>query len=1031
MAIALRCLQAVFIGLLLSMACTPACALGGNGTLRDLRVTTWGAREGAPAAVSNGLAQTSDGYLWLGDHTGLYRFDAARFEHVELPGLPQLSATSVFSLHAPASGGLWIGYTLGGVAFFKDGKATAYGHKEGLPVGTVRAIAELPDGTVWIATSKGLGRLERGRWSGVGEESGLSKATPKSLLVDSTGALWMRTEFEVYRLGAGKVRFDLVLQVKKPSWTITESAAGSIWISDGEAVRRVWRNPASHRNRVASNSNLIVDDEGALWYFADELSNDLNDLIRIAQPDLRLSQGELLIGRQEDKLNSIGNRPLGGSGAMLVDHEGNVWMSYGSRLARFSMQTLRPVVLDGGRASGGQNSTFAAANDGAVWLVSEGDGAQTFLLDGSRQKKIPSPAYIWTIARVRSGQGIIGASDGLWRWTDSRFEKFAARRDDGSLAIQAIAEDGRGTLWVSALREGLYRVKDGQWQLGGGIASLPDLAPLVLTDDAAGDVWAGYPDGRVARISGSDLHMFGEADGLRIGPVLAIYAKRRHVWIGGDAGLMRLDGERFIAMSTDVPAALRNITGIVETESGDLWLNASAGIVHIAASEVTRSLHAPDHPLATEIFDSRAGLDGSGARFTPLPTLIEGTDGTLWAMTSSSSYSIDPRKALRSPLPPSIRIQSFVADDVAQSTAGLVKLPPRTSTLRIGFEALSLTAAEQVRYRYRLEGVDQHWSASQEGREAGYMNLAPGSYRFHVQARIAGAPWPDSEATIDFMIEPAFVQTRAFLVLCVVGVLAAIWLADRLRAKQLARRMRIALVARLEERERIAQELHDTLLQDTMGFTLTVHGAASRLAPGDPVRKMLELAAEQGEQGIREGRDRIAALRADSASDDDLAASLREAGEQWFSQDEARFEVHTTGRVRSLHPTAHDEAYRIAREAIANARRHAHARAIMVELDFGDAQFTLKVSDDGRGLDAEVSENGSRDGHWGLPSMRQRALAAGGTVAIRSQPGDGTEVTFSLSADLAYWLPPRPSTWSIALARMRAILEGSSSVRCP
>jgi signal transduction histidine kinase/ligand-binding sensor domain-containing protein len=1014
------------------MVWAQAFALGGAGTLRDLRLTTWGAREGAPAAVSNGLAQTSDGYLWLGDHTGLYRFDAARFEHVELPGLSQLSASSVSTLYAPSTGGLWIGYTLGGVAFLKDGKATAYGRREGLPIGTVRSIAEQLDGTLWMATSQGLGRLEGGRWRRAGEESGLpSKASPRTLLADSVGALWMRTESEVYRLGPGKTRFDLIQRVKKTSWSITESTTGSVWISDGSAIQRIWKNPPSNHNRRAANSNLIVDDEGSLWYFADELPTKINELIRIVQPESLLADGGILIAGQTDRIDSINQRPIYGNGALLIDHEGNVWLTSERGIARFSMRTVRPVLLDGGRPSGGQFSALAAAEDGAIWLNSEGSHGGTFLVKGAEVKRVPFFGHVDLLTRLRSGQVVMATGDALLRWSGRRFEELLPPGEEMSSRVQAVAEDGQGTLWVSVIRKGIYGVKNGKWQLGGGMPSMPALAPIVLSDDRSGDLWAGYPDGRVARVSGDQLRLFDEADGLRIGPVLAVFAKRRHTWVGGDAGLVRLDGHRFITMSTDDRSALRNITGIVETESGDLWLNAARGIVHITAADIARSIAEPEHKLGTEIFDSRAGLEGSGARFSPLPTLIEGSDGILWAMTSVATYSIDPRRVFRSPLAPAIHLHSFVADDIAQATTGLIELPARTSTLRIGYEALSLTSAEQIRFRYRLEGVDQNWSASQEGRVATYMNLAPGTYRFRVQARIAGEAWPDAEASISFTIAPAFVQTRTFVVLCVAGLLMVIWFADRLRAKQLARRLRIALVARLEERERIAQELHDTLLQDTMGFTLTVHGAASRLAPDDPVRRMLERAAEQGEQGVREGRDRIAALRADSASDDDLAASLKEAGEQWFAHEDARFDVHTSGKARSLHPTAHDEAYRIAREAIANARRHANASAITVELDFGECRFTLRVIDDGRGLDEAVSEHGSRDGHWGLPGMRQRAMAVGGAVTIRSEPGAGTEVEFSLPAELAYWPPREPSKWSIGLARMRSILEISGSARCP
>jgi signal transduction histidine kinase len=775
----------------------------------------------------------------------------------------------------------------------------------------------------------------------------------------------------------------------------------------------VWKNRPGGRNIAASNSNLIVDDEGALWYLNDETTNFQRALIRLPQPELRLKGEHLLIENEADRLDSIDGRSLTGFGALLTDHEGNVWASYGPGVARFSLRVLRPIKLEKDRPSGGVLTTIGAVNGGGVVISSDGNSNFTYLVHDGRVRRVKLPsAFLECLSRVRSGKTWLATQDGLWRWTDGQFVKAMSVDGLGTKRVRAIAEDGSGALWVSIVRSGIFKRVGNSWQLNGGVSALPNLAPLSLTDDSAGSIWATYPDGRAIQISGEVAHIYGELDGLNVGAVLAVYAKRRNTWVGGDAGLARLDGGRFVSVVSDEPAALKKITGIVETESGDLWLSTAAGIVHITSTEILRAQSDPLHRVSTEIFDSRTGLEGSGARFASLPTLIEGTDGILWVVTSVSTYSIDPNKVHRSPLPPKVSIQSFLVDNRAVATSGNVMLPVGSSSIQFSFAGLSLTAAEQVRYRYRLDGFDHDWVSSQKRRDAFYMNLSPGTYTFHVQARISGVQWSESEASVTFNIEPTFTQTKSFIVLILTGALLIIWIVDGIRARKLARQLRIALVARLEERERIAQELHDTLLQDTMGFTLTVHGAASRLAADDPVRKLLEQAAEQGEQGVRQGRDRIADLRARSAEDDDLAKSLTEAGAQWIAEDgKTDFEVQTLGRTRSLHPNAHDDAYRIAREAIINARRHARARHIQVQLIFGEDLFTLRVRDDGGGIDPSLSQARARAGHMGLPGMRQRAGAAGGTLTIQSEAGGGTEVEFNLAAALAYWQPLGRAPW--------------------
>jgi signal transduction histidine kinase len=595
----------------------------------------------------------------------------------------------------------------------------------------------------------------------------------------------------------------------------------------------------------------------------------------------------------------------------------------------------------------------------------------------------------------------------LWRERQGHLESVAPPGPDQD--TQALAEDQSGGLWASILG-GVFRLKDGVWTPYGGIAALPRRAAITIVRDRRDRLWFAYSGGSVAVLDGERVRTYGVAEGLQIGNVLANCPGRINHWFGGEFGLARLEGERFYSIQSAPEMPLDGITGIVEMTDGDLWLNGRSGIVHIAASELQRSRVDPVYRVRGETLGAFDGVVGSAAMLRPLPTAVEAADGKLWFATTGGIYGIDPARRVHNRMPPTVQIRALtVAGHAIEPVAGLT-LPTYTTAIRFDYIGLSLTAAEKVRYRYRLDGVDTEWRELTAARQALYTNLRPGHYTFHLTAANNDGVWNEAGASLAFTIPPAFAQTRWFIALCAVGVAATVWALVLLRVHQLRRRLEQRMEDRLNERTRIARDLHDSLLQGFQGLMFRLQAVRQLLParPGDAANS-LDSAMQIGDQAIGEGRDAVQNLRSSSFDDRDLATSLSalgaelEAGIDPGSMPEYRVVVE--GRPRELTAVVRNEAYRIAREAICNAYQHAKAGRIEAEVSFGDADLTIRVRDDGVGVDPRILERGQRPGHWGLPGMRERSESFGGELHVWSQGNAGAEVELRIPADVAYSVP--------------------------
>ncbi len=595
---------------------------------------------------------------------------------------------------------------------------------------------------------------------------------------------------------------------------------------------------------------------------------------------------------------------------------------------------------------------------------------------------------------------------GLLRMTGGRVSEFAyphgSKADrDGKGAAVTLTDAHPAGMWASILGDGVYRFADGKWTSLEAIGGPKGVAASAFTDPH-GHVWLGMLDQTVVRIDVDGVRVFAAPDGVQVGKVRCIQGRDTKVWIGGDNGVARFDGSRFRRL---IPAvgSLRDVFGILETDEG-LWLSEHSGIIYVPHSEILAFGKDPEHKVSFRMFGFLDGVVAPLQRSAMNPALVQSTDGLLWFATAQGLVFVDPKRIPNSTVPPPVSITSVVANSKSYIPASGLALPDRVRNLEIDYIGISLAIPERVRYQYKLEGYDTNWQDPGTRRQAFYTNLGPGSYTFRIVAANPDGVWNESGATIVFSIAPAFYETWWFRLLCALAAGGIMWMLYVLRLRVVTAQLQARLGERLLERERIARDLHDTLLQSFQGLMLHLQ-VVNELLPHGRAKAELEKSLGHGDHAIAEGRSAVYDLRSSAIATSDLAESIKALGDELSAEGAATFRLVVEGPPRRVQAIIRDELYRITREALRNAFHHAQARHIEVEITYGGRALQLRIRDDGAGIPPEVLEQGRPD-HYGVLGMRERAKQIGGKLDIWSGASAGTEIEFSIAASTAYCTSP-------------------------
>jgi signal transduction histidine kinase len=985
----------IWLGFLGAAFCNSAFATQPDRTIAQYAHTTWGEKDGAPNVIW-AMAQTTDGYLWLAAHDGLYRFDGVAFENY----IPDGGTDALLAL---PNGDLWIGYTDGLIRLLRNGKVTGY---DGAIIGDVRSLTQDREGTIWAATTQGLERLEGERWKAVDKDWNFPREPTDAAFVDRQGTLWVPTEDTLFFLPAGARRFQPIGFQAGSVTAIAQAASGKLWMSEYSAgsVRPIplsdKRLPSDEAAVKVESEAILFDDDGGLW-----MAGFGSGLHHAPAPDLL--KGE--IGKFSTAVESFTARDgLSDDNvrSVLQDREGHIWVGTNGGLDRFRKTNLVPVV-----STSKLNhvlSVLGTGDDGDAWLGN--DQSIVRIHEGRYADRHLLPGRVISALRDSAGTTRWICVNGIYSYHAGSYSRIplpaSFPKGFGELFAVAATSNSSGALWLAARREGLFYWKQGKWQQIDIAQDLVLSLPEAAYTDWMGRAWIAYGQGEIIVIDQANIWKTFPLNNSLVSGVLAVNGRGRHIWIGGTAGAAFFDGNRFHLIIPEDAERFKSVMGVEETRDGSLWLAEDRGVIQIPASEVRHFLDNPSYRVKYRLFDSYDGLTSKFVGVLTNPREIQGTDGKLWFAASRGVVGIDPAHLSTNTVPPPVFIRSVSVSGMPSRSPQNLTLPARTTNLQISYTALSLSGSDKVRFRYILEGVDKGWQDAGTRREAFYTGLGPGKHHFRVIACNNDGAWNEVGARLDFAIAPAWFQTISFRVFCAGLFLLMLWALYQLRLKQLERQFNVTLQTRVDERTRIARELHDTMLQSFQGLLLRFQ-TVSNLLPARPeeAKTRIDNVIDEGSHAITEGRDAVHELRSAGLATVDLAESIRNFAKELLGNSSERFvEFHAQleGTPRDLNPVVRDEVYRIAAEALRNAIRHAEAQRIEVEIRYNPEHLQLRIRDDGKGIDAGVLDKEHVPGHWGLRGMRERAKLIGGTFEIWSETGSGTEIELKIPAVSAY-----------------------------
>lgn len=757
-------------------------------------------------------------------------------------------------------------------------------------------------------------------------------------------------------------------------------------------------------------TSVLFDRQGSLW-----ISSAGDGLRRITYPGRVSGQHIAHFGSQAEQFTKKDGLSHDYVLSALEDREGNIWFVTVGGLDRFRESKVTPVSIP----DGDQPRCLLATRDGSIWTGALNRIPQQIGLDGIPKVRADIEWGVYPTALFEDRAGSLWLANGnvVGRLVGNSVEFLHLPKGLVLHFIGSIEMDHAGGLWLMDWDKGVFRFASGELTSFADVPELPH-QPGFTHADRSGRVWFGYMNGRVTLYQHGHFDSFQAKDGLVIGRILSIVDDRANrVWLAGD-GLCKFENGRFQCLrQKDLPMA--TVAGIAEDEEGFLWLGGNTGVVRIHPDAFDHAVTDPAHRLSYDSYNLLDGLPGGLQLGIPYPKMVRGRDGRIWFATNSGLAFIDPRRIPKNPLPPPVHVEALKVDGKTIHPAEGVALAPHAHNIEIDYTALSLSIPERVLFRYKLEDADTDWQEPGTRRQAFYTNLPPKQYRFRVIACNNDGVWNEAGTSFNFSVDPAYYQTTWFRLSCVVAFLALLGALYQLRLRQLARQFNIRLEERVEERTRIARDLHDTLLQSFHGLLPRLQ-AACKLLPGSvaDARQVLEAALEDAAQAVTQAREAVQGLRAATVVTNDLAKAIESVGQELAAdqraanQEATAFSLEVEGTPRALHPILRDEIYRITVEAVRNAFRHAQARRIEVEIIYEAKLFRVRVRDNGIGMDASLIEEG-RAGHFGLAGMRERARRIGGQLEVwsaaslskagaLSTPRAGTEVQLIVPGSVLY-----------------------------
>lgn len=970
---------------------------------------SWGTEKGFPGGAITSIAQTPDGYLWIGTDRGLIRFDGMNFHKVDEVRPASVAIGPVRTLLTDKQGYLWfllrdtkllryrdgafnlvqgeaengvtaIGPSIGsgvllsslavGVLVYKDAsfanasESLASGqdrneaqpdfiwstglalHRLVEPTAAVISLAATSDGTIWLGTQdRGLLYLQGGSVYAAAPAS--RNLRINCLLAIENHELWVGTN-KGLRLWNGT---ELTRKGVPPSLSdvevlsIVRDRDSNVWVGTNQTLVRIAEGAASSFSQEAQSTGdpvtaLFEDREGNLWIGGVQHIQCLRDSAFVTYSLPRIES----------------------AGALYVDSDDYTWIA----------------PIEGGLWSlkGGiyRSVTAAGVAHDVVYSISSSRADDLWL--GRQQGGLTHLQFIHGVLRAKT----YTRSDGL-----------------AQNSVYAVLEGRDGTIWAGTLTGGVSALRNGHFTNYTTANGMASNTVSSIAEGPPGTVWLGTSKG-LSEMSASGWRTYKTADGLPSEDIDCLFVDSAGVlWIGTAEGLAFLNAGQVHRLAAEPKSLHEPVFGIAEDQNGWLWIATADHVLQVRRTASAEKILSDGDVREFGLADGLHGTEG----VKRYKSAVTDSHGRIWVSTNRGLSEVNPARATVNSAPALVRIESVLADGNSLDAGNPRRVPAGQQKITFRFVGLSLGDAERVRYKYRLDDLDKSWSEPESTREATYGNLAAGHYRFRVEASNSGGLWNGTEAAVDFKVEPQPWQTWWFqlaVLLCAGLIVLAVY---RIRTQRLTRLLRVRFEERLAERTRIAQDLHDTLLQGIYSASIHFDLADNRLQEDSPAKPAVQRGLDLLRQVSQEGRKALRSLRSTHSTSDSLEHALSLLPKEFTLPDSIDFLVTTEGDSRVLRPLVRDEAYLIAREAVINAFRHARPSRIEIEVDYASRNLCILVRDNGCGIDPQMLKTG-REGHWGLSGMRERAEKTGGTLEVSSRIDNGTEVKLSIPGPLAF-----------------------------
>jgi ligand-binding sensor domain-containing protein/signal transduction histidine kinase len=964
---------------------------------------TWQMDEGLPNNSVQAIAQTADGYLWVGTLAGLARFDGVSFASFDARNTPEIRNSSISALCADRDGSLWIGADGGGLLRWQRGVFSRWSTTNGLAGEAVRVIYQTKDNSIWIGTTTGMNHYKDGCFTTYTTHQGLLSDLVQSIFEDRDQALWIGTSRGLNRLKGDKMdSFQMPKGIPNDAVrAIWQDRGGRTWIGSNNGM--LWYDTyfmghfypynTSYGLSDSFVSALCEDRERNFWVgtfsglnrfrdgrFYTELTEDgmpfdrVNALLEDREGDLWVGSKEGLI-RLTPKRFSACTKQQGlthnNVTSVMEDHEGNLWIgTWGGGVDELKDERVHALATTNGLADDLVLAT-CEGRDGSIWIGADFDGGLTRLKEGKLTHYGAADGLINAGIRVlhedRCGRLWIGTSRGLVCMNQGKFTNYTVKDNLAGNVVRTICEDHAGKLWFGG-EGGLSRWDNGRLTN----FALGNETVTALHEDNEGALWIGTLAGGLNRYKHGNLTTYKTGQGLFSDEIFQI----------------------------------------LEDDEGWLWMSCSKGVFRVRKDDFDAVDLGRRESVISLSYGKSDGMESPQCNGLAQPAGCKTSDGRLWFPTSKGLVVVDPKTVRIDQVAPPVCIEQVLADKEPVLRAGLLMshplgsglespVAPGRGELEFHYAALSFQMPERCQFKYKLEGVDRDWINAGRQRVAHYNNIYPGAYSFHVLACNQDGVWSRNEASLAVVLAPHLWQTWWFRALAVLGVVgAASGLARFLAIRRIRRRLALSEQRHAIEKERIriAKDIHDDLGSSLTRIMMLGERTEEGLTRHEDVSLHVGKIVASARGTVQALDEIVWAVNPENDTLDGLASYISHYADEFFENTNihCRLEMPVKLPAVQLKADVRHDLFLVVKEAFNNSLKHSRASVVRVRVSSEGDMVRITVDDDGCGFEL-TGRIAGRKGN-GLENMRRRSESLGGQFSLVSAPGQGThvELTFKL-----------------------------------